>query len=110
MTGYGVLAVGVLTGAWVWTVMQFIPLASRWLELAEERQVERMTPAPPAPPEPPELRRIIQVPEDLEAVIMDESERWRQDEVRADVIAAYGRYGDWNKVRRAVGVGEMPTA
>lgn len=55
-------------------------------------------------------RQTEAIPADLEAWLMEESERWRQEELRADVRARYIQYGDWNMVRRAVGIGTMDEA
>lgn len=58
----------------------------------------------------------IEIPDDLEAVAMQESEGWARDNERQLMrerfveLAALGGTEDevWQKVRRAVGVGEMP--
>lgn len=50
--------------------------------------------------------RVI-IPPDLDAVILSESAKFAQDELRADILDRYALYGDWNKVRTAVGVGHI---
>ncbi len=58
----------------------------------------------------------IEIPDDLEAVAMQETEEWARDNERQLIrerfveLAALGGSENevWQKVRRAVGVGEMP--
>lgn len=47
------------------------------------------------------------IPPDLEAVIAEESESWLRDEMRQTYRKLFVEYGDWNKVRRSVGIGAM---
>ncbi len=48
------------------------------------------------------------IPEDLEAVIMQESADWLREEMRQTYRKLYVEYGDWQKVRFAAGIGAMP--
>lgn len=48
------------------------------------------------------------IPDDLEALAMTESETWAQEDVRGIIRERYAQLKDWNKVRIAVGIGEMP--
>ena len=49
----------------------------------------------------------IVIPDDLEAVIMEESADWLREEMRQDYRKRYVEWGDWNKVRSSVGVGAI---
>lgn len=71
------------------------------------RQCEKEDVAPPTT-DVREQRRSTPIPNDLEAVILAESEKWAQEELRQDIRDRYVAFGDWNKVRAAVGVGAMP--
>lgn len=48
-----------------------------------------------------------EIPPDLEAFAMQESEKWAQDSVLATVRERYDAFHDWNKVRAALGVGTL---
>jgi hypothetical protein len=62
---------------------------------------ERNAPIPPAP-EP-----VVDVPNDLVAVAMQEREAWAQEEVLRAMREKYELSKDWNMVRRAFDVGAM---
>lgn len=47
------------------------------------------------------------VPEDLIALAMSESEKWAQDAALSTIRERYEQLKDWNRVRAAVGVGEL---
>lgn len=53
------------------------------------------------------LHAPAEIPNDLEAVIAEESERWLRDEQRQQMRDIYVEHGDWNAVRRAFGIGAM---
>lgn len=53
----------------------------------------------------PVKREDEPMPPDLIAFAMQESEQWARDEARDLVRRKFVEYGDWNLVRRAVGVG-----
>lgn len=55
-----------------------------------------------------ESRALEPIPADLEALIAEESAQFARDELRAEMRSHYAESGDWQKVRRAVGIGEMP--
>jgi hypothetical protein len=56
------------------------------------------------------IRLVAAIPDDLEAFVMQESEKWARDELREDIRARYVEYGDWNKVRAAIGIGALENA
>jgi hypothetical protein len=67
--------------------------------------VERFAPVRSSPADlvPP----VVEVPEDLMAVSMQERESWAQEEVLRAIRERYEELRDWNKVRAAVGVGRI---
>lgn len=67
--------------------------------------VERFVPL--APEAAPLHTPIVEVPDDLIAVAMQEREAWAQEEVLRAVRERYEDLKDWNKVRAAVGVGRI---
>ena len=72
---------------------RFDGLAHKWLALRF-----------PAPPKDA-LTGPIVIPDDLDAVALQESELHAQESVREACREAFERYKDWNKVRTALGVG-----
>lgn len=50
----------------------------------------------------------VVIPDDLEALAMRESEPWAQDDLRDVIKERYRNLNDWQKVRRAMGIGELP--
>lgn len=66
-------------------------------ERVDVETAQRKTAAPDA----------LVIPEDLEAVIMEESADWLREEMRQQYRKLYVEYGRWNAVRRAVGIGAM---
>lgn len=74
-------------------------------ELVDGRRTERLARQQAAHAE---KRGREPIPQDLEAVIADESAQFARDELRAQIKEHYAECGDWQQVRRAVGVGEMP--
>jgi hypothetical protein len=53
-------------------------------------------------------RAQIELPDDLNALAMEESESWAQDDTRALIRDKFLELGDWQKVRRVMGIGELP--
>jgi len=92
MTLYGLLASLAWTASAVFFVSRSSAVASRWLEL---KGVSRSAAVP------------ADVPDDLVALAMMESERHAQDSTMDAIREAFVRYNDWNKVRAAMGIGEM---
>jgi hypothetical protein len=50
----------------------------------------------------------VEIPNDLEALALAESEPFAQDDVRAVIREKFAELGEWQKVRRALGIGELP--
>ena len=48
------------------------------------------------------------IPDDLLALANLESEEWAKDDVLQDLRHKYAELEDWQRVRRAVGIGELP--
>lgn len=46
----------------------------------------------------------LDIPEDLVAVAMAESEPWAQDDMMRIIRERFGTFKDWNRVRAAIGV------
>lgn len=92
MTLYGFLAAlvwALLGGLFLWRLDRF---AHRWLAVARSDDGTDGT---------------VVVPDDLVGLAMNESEKWAQDSVLEAIKERYSKLLDWNKVRRAMGVGEM---
>lgn len=51
--------------------------------------------------------QAIVIPEDLEAIIMQESADWLREELRQDYRKRYVEFGDWNRVRASIGIGAI---
>lgn len=47
------------------------------------------------------------LPEDIVAVINEESEQWYREEREADYRRRYVQLGDWNAVRASIGIGTI---
>lgn len=58
-------------------------------------------------PAPPAKDELAEVPADLIAVAMLESEAWAQEETLKAMRERYETLGDWNRVRAAFGVGRI---
>ena len=67
--------------------------ANRWLTLTLEAKT---------PKQPEEL------PDDLVAWAMQETEKWAQDSALKVARERYDALKDWNRVRAAVGIGDVP--
>ncbi len=50
---------------------------------------------------------IVEIPNDLVAVAMQERESWAQEETLRAIRERFEDLRDWNKVRAAVGVGRI---
>jgi hypothetical protein len=61
----------------------------------------------PARPEAAPLQPLVEVPEDLVALAMQERESWAQEELLRVIRERYEDLKDWNRVRAAVGVGRI---
>lgn len=112
MTYEGLVASLVWSGVTAYGLWRADLLAARMLA-AQERAgddanaIRRATNAKPN-------RAQVELPDDLNAVALQESELWAQDSMRQVMIEKFLEFhtGDsaetWQKVRRAVGVGELP--
>jgi hypothetical protein len=110
------LSVVTVTGAAVWALVFLAPrwdrASDRWLALKERKQADRRQALDDANTERAKALREatkgrVVIPPDLEAAIFSESAKFAQDEMRSDILDRYALYGDWNKVRSAVGIGHM---
>jgi len=68
--------------------------------------LERFAPVRPEAMVPP-VEPLVDIPEDLMAVGMQERESWAQEEVLRAVRERYEELRDWNKVRSAFGIGRI---
>lgn len=50
----------------------------------------------------------VEVPDDLNALAMLESEEWAQEDARQLMREKFTQLKDWQKVRVAFGIGELP--
>jgi hypothetical protein len=50
---------------------------------------------------------LVEIPNDLVAVAMQERESWAQEETLRAIRERFEDLRDWNKVRAAVGVGRI---
>lgn len=55
----------------------------------------------------PAAESLVEIPEDLVAVAMQERESWAQEETLRAIRERFEDLRDWNKVRAAVGVGRI---
>lgn len=81
----------------MWTVA--LAYAVHRLAVAWERTAALRVPGLPSPP------AVVEIPEDLLAVAMQETESWAQEEVVRAIREKYELFGDWNRVRSSFGVG-----
>lgn len=94
MTVYGLTAALAWASLGAFFVRRLDAFAHRWLD--------RSTPVPPLD------AKQIDIPEDLQALVMGESEKWAADATLEAIRERYVTYGnDWNKVRAAFGLGAM---
>lgn len=63
--------------------------------------------APNVPEAVPSLEPLVEIPEDLVAVAMQERESWAQEEVLRAIRERYEELRDWNRVRAGFGVGRI---
>jgi hypothetical protein len=48
---------------------------------------------------------VVEIPDDLLGVALQETEAWAQEEVIRAIREKYELFGDWNRVRSSFGVG-----
>lgn len=92
MTPSGLLASLVWAAVAAFFVLKLDAYAHRWLSVTHE--------AKQAP-------KTVDIPEDLLAFAMQETEKWAQDATLKVIRERYESFQDWNKVRSAVGIGEL---
>lgn len=51
--------------------------------------------------------QVVLIPDDLEALVLEESEIYAQQSVREVIRERYADLNNWNKVRHAMGIGEI---
>jgi hypothetical protein len=68
--------------------------------------LERFAPVRPEDVGPP-VDPLVEIPNDLVAVAMQERESWAQEETLRAIRERFEDLRDWNKVRAAVGVGRI---
>lgn len=78
----------IVAGAFLWRLDRF---AYAWLAIHDSKAHE------------PE---IVTIPDDLEAVALEENESWAQEQMRDVIRERFADLKNWNLVRRAIGVGE----
>lgn len=61
----------------------------------------------PSPASTPAEVPLVEVPDDLMAIALQERESWAQEEVMRVIRERYEDLRDWNKVRSAMGVGRI---
>jgi hypothetical protein len=77
--------------------------AAHRLAVAWERVAALQVPPPASvPPTPIE---VVEIPDDLLGVALQETEAWAQEEVIRAIREKYELFGDWNRVRSSFGVG-----
>ena len=84
----------VWAGVAVYAITQARAVAERWVATQER----------PAPVKPLEL---VEVPEDLHALALNESEEWAQVDMLRVIREKFEDHKDWNRVRKAMGVGVL---
>lgn len=57
---------------------------------------------------PAALPDPVDVPDDLVALAMAQSEPWAQEDMVKAMRERYEQYGDWDRVRSAFGIGHLP--
>lgn len=83
-------------GMWAGVVLYAIHRAAAVAQLFAPASAEALL--PPAP---------VEVPNDLQAVAMQEQAAWAQEEVLRAIRERYEELKDWNKVRSAFGIGQL---
>lgn len=114
-TAVAALLAGVCLVRWL-----ILPMSTRYVSVVEDRQAiaraeaesrmetMRKLEAVAEARQALETRRSSDIPNDIEAWIAEESAAWMQTEQRDLIRTRYAELGDWQKVRRAVGIAEMP--
>jgi hypothetical protein len=101
MTLFGLLASLAWTASAVLFVERLSRFAHRWLDAITSARAEH-TP--------------VVIPDDLEALVSEEQgssvdqTALIQDQLRTAILERYAKLKDWNKVRRAMGLGAMTEA
>lgn len=57
--------------------------------------------------EPGNLQLEGAMPDDLVGLVAQYEDEWAQDAMRKVIMEKYQAYGDWNLVRKAVGIGKV---
>lgn len=110
MTVYGLIAALAWAGVFAYAVRRAGEVSERWLAVAYRpapfvgessgHSGERGATVIP---------QKVEIPDDLEAFAAAESEPWAQEDMRQVIREKFHEYkGDWQKVRIAVGIGELP--
>jgi hypothetical protein len=68
------------------------------------RVLDRFVPVQTAGSATAQANDFAMVPADLVAIAMMESEPWAQDDMMRVIRERYNTFGDWNRVRAAIGV------
>jgi len=97
VTAFGLVASLAWTATAVLFVARLSAFAHRWLSMVEKRSASKQ-------PEPP-----VEIPNDLTALALSETEKWAQDSVLEAIRERYAALHDWNKVRAAMGIGAIDT-
>jgi len=79
-----------------------VAFAAHRLAVAWERVASLQHRPPVAPAIDP---AIVEIPDDLLGVALQETEAWAQEEVIRAIREKYELFGDWNRVRSSFGVG-----
>lgn len=92
MTLYGFLAAVTWALIGALFIYRLDTFANRWLTVTRVSKI-------PAPP--------TEIPDDLTALALGETEKWAQDSVLAVIRERFEQLKDWNKVRTAMGVAQV---
>jgi hypothetical protein len=84
--------IDVIVSVAVFAITQARAVAERWVTTQER-------------PTPPKPLALVAVPEDLHALALNESEEWAQSDMLRVIREKFEEHQDWNRVRRAMGVG-----
>lgn len=84
----------------LWRVAQVVErVGLAFVERLGDFKPHRESLVPPAP---------VQIPDDLAALAVNETEAWAKEEVLRAIREKYEEYHDWSKVRVAFGVAQRP--
>lgn len=90
MTVYGLLAAITWAALAAFFVLRLDAFARLWLDRTR-----------------PLDERSIEIPDDLMALASSENEKWAQDQTIDAIRERFATLQDWQKVRRAFGIGEL---